>query len=400
MSRPPGKTAGTIIGVWVLLRLLTSVLAGAFSTLRPLTPVEKSLPLWPPSGDLLAWLERALVSPWLRWDSVWFTRIVSRGFAAGDGTTNFHPLYPWLAVPLYRLGLDPTLSLLVVSSLASLALLWIFIKLAQLDLSRQASNTALLSLVTFPVAFALFAPYSEGLFLFWVALCLYSARLGRFLPAAAAAFLATLTRQQGLFLVIPLAWSAWEASGRSLRGLPKAAGGWLAVLAAPAGMAAWTVYRLAVLHEGSLDFHNLQGLIYSAFVSPSAHQVVPVQAFLWPWQALGLAISKAVHAPDADIWIDLLVAAWFLFILLAAWRHLKTGDRLFVLTITAVSLCYYTGPVHPYMGLPRHLFVALPVFTGLGAALRKPWQQASVLGVQTLGFVLLLMTYVLEAWVL
>lgn len=340
------------------------------------------------------------MAPWLRWDARWYVRIVTHGYAAGDGTTNFQPLFPWLGLPLYRLGIDPTLSLLIISSLASLAMLWAFNRLALLDLDPPAARTALLCLITFPVSFVLFAPYSEGLFLLWIALALYYTRLEHALPAAAAAFLAALTRQQGFFLVLPMAWGAWEASGQSLHGLRKAWRAWLGILAAPAGLATWTAYRLGILHEGGFDFRNLQGLVYSALISPAAHQVVPVQAFLWPWQALGLAVSKAVHAPDTDIWLDLVIAAGFLLALVAAWTHLKTGDRLFVLAITLVSFCYYTGPVHPYMGLPRHLLVALPVFVGLGAALRKRWQQALVMGLLVLGLVLLLLMFVLEAWVL
>jgi len=156
----------------------------------------------------------------------------------GNGTTSFHPLYLLLSYPLYRLGVDPTLSLLITSSLAALALFWIFYKLASLDLDPAATQAALLFFATFPVAFILFAPYTESLFMFWTALALYTMRRGRWGLAAATSFLATLTRQQGIFLAIPLAWWAWEASGKSLRGIKKAWAAWLSTLAAPAGLVA------------------------------------------------------------------------------------------------------------------------------------------------------------------
>jgi hypothetical protein len=399
-DRPAARRiAVQIVTIWLALRTLTSLLAAVFSPLRPLTALERAVPLWPPSGNLPAWLERALVAPWLRWDGVWFTRIVTRGYAAGDGTASFHPLYPWLSIPLHRLGVDPTLSLLITASLACLALLWVFQRLAGLDLNPAQTGTALLCLATFPVAFILFAPYTEGLFLLLTALTLLFARQGRPLATAGAAFLAALTRQQGVFLLLPVAWGAWEASGRSLRGLKRAWGAWLAVLAAPAGLAAWSVYRLGVLHEGKLDFQDLQGLVYSALISPAAHQVVPVQSFLWPWQALWIAVSKAVHAPDVDILVNLALGIGFVLALLAAWPHLKIGERLYSLAITLISFSLSSGPIHPYISLPRHLFLALPVFVGLGAVLTKPWHKLLVIIVQVLAMLLLLLLYVLEAWI-
>jgi hypothetical protein len=387
------KTLPPLLGVWLALRLLTSLLAAVFSAL------QKTVPLWPPSGMLATWLARILVAPWQHWDALWFARIVSQGYAAGNGTTNFHPLYAWLSLPLARLGLDPSVSLLVTSSLASLLLLIVFLRLARLDLEPAPAWTALLCLATFPTAFVLFAPYSEGVFLLFVALTLLLARRGRPLPAALAAFLAALTHQLGVFLVLPMAWQAWEASGRSPAGLRRAWREWLAALAAPLGLAAWSVYRLGVLHEGRLDFSSLQALVYSALISPSAHAVVPVQAFVWPWQAIGLAVTKALRAPDVDILVNLALGLGFLLALAFAWRQLKIGGRLFALAVTLVSFCYSTGPVHPLMGLPRHLMVALPVFVGLGAALRKPWQRTLLLAIQSLLLMLLLLLYVIEAWV-
>jgi hypothetical protein len=393
------KTIPGVLGVWLGLRFLTSLLAAIFSALHPLTSLEKTVPLWPLSGGLSTWLERVLAAPWLHWDALWFARIVSDGYAAGNGTTNFHPLYALLSLPLARLGLAPSVSLLATSSLSTLLLLLVFLQLARLDLEPAPAWTALLCLVTFPPAFILFAPYSEGLCLLFAALALLLTRQGRPLPAALAAFLAALTHQLGVFLALPMAWQAWEASGQSLGGVRRAWREWLSALAAPLGLAAWSVYRLGVLHEGGLDFHSLQTLVYSALISPSAHQVVPAQAFVWPWQALGLAITKVLRAPDIDVLVDLILGLGFVLALAVAWRQLKIGERLFALAITLVSFCYSTGPTHPFMGLPRHLMVALPVFVGLGAALRRPWPRALLLAVQLLLLVLLVQLYVLEAWV-
>jgi hypothetical protein len=382
-----------LIGTWLVLRFLTSLIVAAFSPLYPFTSIEKNIALLPPAHDLTAWLNRVFVAPWLRWDAFWFGRILTQGYTAWNGTTSFQPLYPWLSWPLYRLGLDPTLSLLITSSLAALALLVVFRRLANLDLKPEAAWTATLLLVTYPLAFILFAPYSESLFLLWSALALFCMRRGRWELVALFSFLAALTRQQGVFLALPIAWWAWEASGRSLHGIPKAWRVWLATLAAPAGLVAWGIYRIGYLHEGSLDFSNPQGLIYSALLSPSASIVVKGQAFQWPWDAFGVAISKAIHTPEINVLVNLAIGIAFLVAFAVAWKHLNIADRLYSLAIILVSFSVTTGE-YAYISLPRHLFLALPVFIGLAAALKKPWQRQTILAIQMVAMMFLLVLYV------
>ena len=41
-----------------------------------------------------------LLAIWERWDTVYYSRIASVGYSVTDGTTTFHPLFPWLAKPL------------------------------------------------------------------------------------------------------------------------------------------------------------------------------------------------------------------------------------------------------------------------------------------------------------
>jgi len=398
MAKAAQKITFQIVGIWLSLRLLTSLAAAAFSSLKPFTEIEKQIPVWPPAQNLLAWLERVLIAPWQRYDAVWFERILVRGYIAGDGSTSFHPLYALTSWPLYRLGLNATLSLLITSSLAALAFFWVFYKLATLDLAPSESWIALIFLAIFPVSFILFAPYTESLFLFLTAASLYTMRRYRWGLSAVLCFLATLTRQQGLFLSIPMAWWAWEASGKTLVGCKKALHGWLATLAAPAALLSFTVYRIGILHEGRVDFTSLQSLIYSAIFSSSNYQVVAGQAFRWPWQALATALSKIIYHPENNVITNLILGIAFLAAFILAWKHLNIADRLYSLTVVIISFSFTTGE-YGYMSLPRHLFIALPVFIGLAAALRKPWQIQLLLTCEALGLIFLIYGYVLNGWI-
>jgi len=76
------------------------------------------------------------------------------------------------------------------------------------DFTAQIARRAVLYLSVFPSAFFLFAPFTEALFFALSVWTLYSARHTWWVWAGAFGLLAALTRTQGLFLVLPLAWEA------------------------------------------------------------------------------------------------------------------------------------------------------------------------------------------------
>jgi len=383
--------------LWAGLRVISSIVAAFASTLRPLTEPEQRVPAWPPAPPFSLWLERVLVAPWARWDVLWYERIVRFGYRPDDGTAQFHPLYPWLAVPLARLGIPPLLALLTVSTLATLGLLVLFYRMAEREAGPSQAAVSTLLFATFPAACVLFAPYPEGLFLLWAALSLKWAREGRPWAAGLAGGLAALTRQQGLFLVFPLAWELWDARRRGRAEYRPVHG--LSLLLVPLGYGLWTAYRLLVLRDASPDFSSVHRLIYSLLISPSASQVVQVQGFLWPWEALRRAILYLARTGDMDTVYDLVLGGFFLALLALAWRRLRGSDRWYVAAMTLAAFSYHTGSLHPYMGLPRHLLLAFPVFLPLGRVVRRRWQRLVLVTIAAGGWALMTGFYVLHAWV-
>lgn len=387
-----------LLAMWLVLRVLTGLWIALVSSLRPVTDLESRVALWPPSRPVGPWLERALLAPWLRWDTHRFVKIVSRGYRLDDGTAQFHPLLPWLATPLEWITGQPVLALLIVSSAAGIALLLAFERLASLDLEPEAARSSAALLLLSPFAFALFLPYTEGLFLLWAVLCLLWARKRSWWLAGFAGGVATLTRQQGVFLALPLIWEWWNASNRDVRRAVTAWKNWLPLALIPASLLAWLFYR-AALGDLRANLDSPQTLIYSLIISPSATKVVPYQAFIWPWRALSLALEKLWNTPDADLFIDLVLAAYFLLLMVVAWRHMRVSYRIYTAAIVVASFAYHTGPYYPYMGLPRHLLLAFPVFIGLGRAVQRRWLRLSMATLGLLGFFFLLLMYGIEAWI-
>lgn len=393
-------TEQQIAVLWLLLRIFTTLYLIMVSPIKPFTDQERNILVWPPSMPLGAWLDRVLLRPWQRWDVKFYLWIVERGYRVDDGTAQFHPLLAWLATPLAWLTGNSLLGLLLVSSLTGALFLIAFSRLARLDLSPVATRTALLLLLFSPPSWVLFAPYTEPLFLLCSVLCLLWARQHRWWLAGLAGALATLTRQQGLFLLFPLAWELWEAAARTPRRALKAWRDWLALGLIPLGLLVWLLYRAIALGDLQANFANPQALIYSLLISPSSSLVVPYQSFLPPWQALWLALQIFASKPtiDIDTMVDLTLAAAWLILLVLSWRGMRTSYRIYAVVIGLVSFGYHTGPFYPYMGLPRHLLLAFPVFIGLGRVVR-PGMRPLVIVSGVLGMVVLLQLYVMQAWI-
>jgi Gpi18-like mannosyltransferase len=385
--------------LWTVLRVLTSLFAGMVSSIRPFAPIEEKIPFLPPTPPIFQWIDRAFISPWMRWDALWFQKIATIGYSPTDGTAQFHPLYPWLAIPLVRIGLSSSSSLLLISSLAGLSLYILFYKLARFDLDKNDSSFALMMFIFAPPAFILFAPYSEALFLLVAVACFIFLRQRAWWLAGLMGGLAALTRQQGIFLLIPMAWELWENSKKSGAKYRKYWKDWLALLLIPFGLIIWLTYRALFLNDLQANYGNIHQFLYSFVISPSAIKVVPSQQFIFPWLAIKNALVMLVIQPDIDIWVNVIVAVLFILFLAISWIHIRVSYRLYALAIFIISFSYYTGPVHPYMGLPRHLFLAFPIFIGLASVIKNPILRLIIFSICAAGMFLLIGLYVLNAWV-
>jgi hypothetical protein len=387
-----------LLGLWALLRVFTVVWVSLASRAVPVTPREQAIPLWPPSFPFLPWLERATLAPWERWDTDFYLKIVERGYRIDDGTAQFHPLFPWLATPLAALGLSPLLALMLVSSAASAAMLVVFAQLARLDLGADEARWSTALFLFSPLAFALWAPYTEALFLLCAIACLLWARRGRWWFAGVAGAFAVLTRQQGVFLLLPLAVELWSAGGGHWRGALAAWRKWLALGLVPAGLLVWLVYRAVALGDLSPNWSDPQRLIYSVLISPSSAEVVPHQAFLPPWQALWLALTTFWRAPELSLAVDLMLGSVFVVLFAIAWPKMRWSYRIYAFAIACVSFGYHTGPYYPYMGLPRHLLLAFPVYIGLGAQIHTQRSRLFLITTGLVGILFALLLYTLRGW--
>ncbi len=330
-----------LIGLWLLLRILTSVVALFPSILirkvnAEFSPLELNIPVWPPSAPLTIWLDRVIVQPWFRWDAKYYIWATSKGFSVQDGSASFHPLLSLLAKPLFYLTGSPLFALLFISTLATLGLYFCFYRLARLDLPDNDAWRATLLFAVFPGSYVFYAPYTESTFLLFSVLLFYFAREHRWLLAGICGALATLTRQQGLFLMAPLIMELWSTKPRK----PLA---WGTVLLIPFAYGSWILYRTFALADSTPDLSSFHGLIYSTIISSSAQRVVAHQDFLFPLHALYLAFVKLWQAHNIPTITDLFLGALVVVITVLSWRNLRNSYRVYVLILLLVSFGYHTG---------------------------------------------------------
>ena len=312
--------------------------------------------VWALPGSQGAGRQALLLDPWRHFDAIWFTRIAAHGYGRGDLSTAYMPIYPLLirCASVLTGGHLLTAALLVsnLSCLAASGLIWRWV--ADLYDGQVAWRTVAL-LLLFPDAFFLLGAYSESTFLLFTAGTLLALGRGRWLLAGTLATLATLTRLQGLVLVVPILLAAWPLR-REARSLGAAL---LAAALPPLG--SWLYQRLL--------FHALGGgdLLHTF----RDQWNIPIQA---PWQTIWRYVT-VIRSPQWSmfhshlynyvmLW-DLAIALLGLLALALSWRRLGPALCLYGLAgwCFMMTRWYSTG---------RYTLAILPLFLALALWAETP----------------------------
>lgn len=193
-------------------RLIIAVV-GLLATyyLLPLIISDPRLPTYAKDG---AW-PQSLWLMWQRFDSGFYVDIAQHGYAPvvlRHVRTDwvFYPLYPLLISGVGKLfgGTGSAFSLagLLIANVAGVLMITYFYLLVRREFQRTLAARAVLYLALFPMAFFLSAIYTESLLLGLSIACIYYARRQAWWLAGLCGGLATLTRLQGITLLLPLAW--------------------------------------------------------------------------------------------------------------------------------------------------------------------------------------------------
>jgi hypothetical protein len=312
------------------------------------------------AATLLTYLHRPThtgLQLWQQWDTGWYLAISQQGYFTPQAAA-FFPLYPVLIGLLAHLtGEQGRLAVaLVVSNLGTLGGLVALAKLAERELGGGARVAASLRMaLAYPLAFFLAAAYTEGLFLAFAAGALLWAREGRWERAASAAFLAALTRNTGLILVLPLAWEFGRQAGwtRALQEPKTLLGGLGVIASAPLGVAVYVIFLWRRFGDPLLYVH-------------AEHQYWGRE--LWGiWTTLGEAGHRLLVNHGGLLPVDLALVLFFLVVTLAPVRRTPFAFTLYMLGVLYTAVALPQPAQHDLIpSAGRYLSMSVPAFLTLG----------------------------------
>ncbi len=354
----------------------------------------------PRHAEDLRGLAAHLFEPWAHWDGVWFVRIAADGYRAYPSSPAFFPLYPLLLRATTALtGGNFVIAGVLVSLGCYAGAMVVLYRLSRDELGPRAALWTVTYLSVFPTALFFQAVYSESLFLLLTLLCLSLARRGRFAAACLCGLLATLTRSNGLLLVLPLGLVWFEQrrgcalrlpggppagasraalaprAGRAgARGPSRASSAYLLLL--PAGLGLYMTY-LWLAFGDPLIFAGAQG-------SWGRRLGMPLVTAWQGARACGAALhalatqgfaTLLVHTPSGGLGSDSLAnlaefAALVVAVLAlaACWRRLPAAYSLYAAAALVFPLLYPTM-ARPLSSMPRFVVVIFPLFMGTAAHL-------------------------------
>ncbi|HZL65408.1 MAG TPA: mannosyltransferase family protein, partial [Thermoleophilia bacterium] len=309
-----------------------------------------------------------LTDTWAHWDGVWFVRIASRGYAHPDSAV-FFPLYPLLMHVLAPLtGGDYVIAGLVISLAAyGIAMVLLYKLTAKLfDPSVAVWTVVLIS--WFPTSTVFSAVYSESLFLMLTLAAFWFATRHSWALAGLAAFLAALTRNSGILLVVPLLLLYVREAGWSLRRVrlrwPQDLRlAWL--LLAPAGLLTYAAYLKVVLGN-ALAFSTSQANWHRYLNDPFGTVYDGGRKAIWGALRIVEGHASVAAGHQGYAYVVYAIAPFLALVFVAAlivlgWRRLPAAYTAWALIGLTLPL-FYPTVMRPLYSFHRFALIIFPVF--------------------------------------
>ena len=337
------------LSLWAALVLvITQAPTSPDDVLRPYQSVK------PISGGVA----ELLLGAWQRFDTLWYLRIAAQGYAPHDGSTVYFPLYPMLIRLLGTLFAgNYLLAALVISNLAFVGVLFCLYRLTERQFGGMGARRSTLYLAIFPTAFFFLAAYTESLFLLLTLAAFLSAHEKRWWLAGTLGFLASLTRLQGVVLVVPLLYMYLRDRGLHPSRLRP------------------DVLGPLIIPLGAVLFMAYQYLVVGSAPLMSTYQTQLYAQFVWPWDNI-IATCQGILSSEGSF-IDVLnlsMAGVFLAMTVLSFRGLPREYGIYM-AVTLCALMLRRTTIQPLVSMSRYVLVLFPAFMLWGQWGRNPRMQ-------------------------
>jgi hypothetical protein len=352
----------------------------------------------------------ALWQQWHYWDTSHYTHIALNGYKELSQAA-FFPLYPLLERGGMFVTGDPLIAGLLISNVAELIMFVALYRLIEEDFNGEGAYHTVLYLSIFPTAFFFSAAYTESLFLCLSVLSFYNMRQGRWWLAGVFGFFASLTRPDGMYLLLPFCYEylrqTWLQQGEPFR-LRHSIGQMLRLLKAirfdilfglffPAGVILFMFY-------GYYRFHDLLAFVHAhAAWSRSLH--FPGWGILVAIREISMHgfLSFLTMRTMIDLTADLLVLALIVLSFVGPW---KLPKNLWVYGLYAAMLFLYfqlfpkDNTAYPLESMSRFVLEIFPAFITLSRISKYRTLHLSYCMLSGAIFFFLLTQFLTNHWVL
>ena len=350
------------------------------------------------ASSRLGSLGNTLAAPAFRWDSIHYLDIARHGYAGAEQAA-FFPLYPMLMKLLGWVVRSDVAAGALISAASFAIALTLLHRLCELELDRRAADAATLLLALAPLSLFFTAVYTESLFLALSVGAFRAAREDRLRLAGVLAALATVTRVEGILLVVPIALFSLRTARPARRRVDPRLG-WLVL--SPLALAGFLAYLhsrgygwLAPLHAqtGQTHAHSLVGPVLTVASAIGAafsglRHTLEGQAPLSP--SLGGPFSTGFQNVLLVIVLALSLAA-----LLACRRRLPAPYTAYA----ALALLLTTSSrveLEPLKSLDRYVLTIFPLWMGAGAWLAE--RRSTRIALALAGVLLIFYTVQFTTW--
>ncbi len=304
-------------------------------------------------------VSRLLLSPWQRWDALWYLKIAEFGYSVNDSSAAYFPLLPILTRSFAAITQNYMAAALIVSTMASfisfLLLYRMTIELFNIDTAQRA----VIYLATFPAAFFLYGGYAESVMLAASLATIYFARRHNAPAAGLASIAATLARPYGFLITLPLAIELAFARNKRLPWL-------IALVGAISALGFWLLFWQINSGDPFFWLHNTTSAWQDTYVFPGQTVLMTIQLVFTGRGMIGNNL------------LDLLATMIIVAAIIAGLRKLPVSFSAYALVLLITPLIIAThGPLEmaPMTGMARRSLIIFPAFMSLAAIWRGKCQE-------------------------
>lgn len=275
------------------------------------------------------------------WDTHWYVNLAKFGYyLSGPGHYANYAFFPLYSLAMRLVGTflegDYRLAGFIISNVCLFITCVYLYKLVMLEDDGDTAKRSVKYLLLFPSAFILSGVFSESIFLMLLVMCFYYARKENWLFAGICGFYLSLTRLQGILVLIPLLYEYWRSNNYKIAFKPKV----LYLMLIPFGLAIFSLYNYYLTGD------------YLAFVHISK---VWNNELMNPLEALYMCMtSQYIQAQFGAYFAILAFALLTIF-------YRKVGGAYYILSVMFIFTSLAAGEGTQFSVL-RYLLVVFPLF--------------------------------------